>query len=380
MAFLNTKDVGPIVIEAPPATGDGSLNANFVNVWQAPLEDAGLLGVDKGAGVKLLMLPPDWSDPVPAGYEALQPGTWCSYGLIRSNLRSHAPRDVAASLAYAKRVKVYPLSQAADPPATRFTDVQDVYFDSTIRYDDSFYVGLNRVVQSEPWLDRDRVMIDMLKTLGIEQGKPFAPSDTDRQALREAAEEAHAELAARYDAGLPPFFQGTHWSYPAPLGMIAAAQAGFADVDSYPIDERGMAYHYAYIGLKRLGAGQFYMINIKDGSGRDYDGAKTYHLRVPPNAPVDQYWSLTAYDRESHALIKGMHRASRASNAAEVKANADGSVDLYIGPTVPDGMQTNWIPTDPARKFELMFRAYGPTKAFFEKAWTLPDVEEVVAH
>jgi hypothetical protein len=36
MSFLNTKDVGPIVIEVPPATADGSLNANFVNIWQAP--------------------------------------------------------------------------------------------------------------------------------------------------------------------------------------------------------------------------------------------------------------------------------------------------------------------------------------------------------
>src|ERR1700742_1610909 len=45
MAFLNTKEPGPIVIEVPPASADGSLNANFVNVWQEPLEDAGLLGV-----------------------------------------------------------------------------------------------------------------------------------------------------------------------------------------------------------------------------------------------------------------------------------------------------------------------------------------------
>ena len=59
MAFLNTKDVGPIVIDVPPAGADGSLNANIVNIWQEPLEDAGRLGVDKGAGVKLLMLPPD---------------------------------------------------------------------------------------------------------------------------------------------------------------------------------------------------------------------------------------------------------------------------------------------------------------------------------
>src|SRR5215470_1274159 len=85
MAFLNTKDVGPIVIDVPPAGADGSLNANVVNVWQQPLEDAGLLGIDKGKGVKLLMLPPRYAKKVPAGYVALDPGTWGSYALFRSN-------------------------------------------------------------------------------------------------------------------------------------------------------------------------------------------------------------------------------------------------------------------------------------------------------
>ena len=76
MSFLNTRDVGPIVIEVPPADTDGSLNANFVDAWQQPLEDAGLLGVDKGKGIKLLMLPPGYSAEIPADYEALQPNTY----------------------------------------------------------------------------------------------------------------------------------------------------------------------------------------------------------------------------------------------------------------------------------------------------------------
>lgn len=93
--------------------------------------------------------------------------------------------------------------------------------------------------------------------------------------------------------------------------------------------------------------------------------------------PIEQYWSLTAYDRDTHALIKNVDRASRASNAAEVKKNADGSVDLYIGAKAPAGQESNWIPTDPSRQFELMFRLYGPKKEFFEKTWALPDVERV---
>ena len=378
MTFLNTKDIGPIVIEIPPADANGSLNANFVNVWQAPLEDAGLLGVDKGAGVKLLMLPPDYKEQVPAGYQALRPGTWGSYALIRSNLKSHADTDVAKSIAYARQIKVYPLlSQAVNPPATVFTDVQDVLFDSTIRYDAGFFTNLNRVVQSEPWLDRDRAMIDPLRSIGIEKGKPFAPDAATNQVFTDAIAEAHSWMAAKYDAGLPPFFEGTHWTYPGHPELIKAANENFDNPNAYPVDWRGIAYHYAYIALKRLGTGQFYLINIKDNGGESYDGSKNYRLHVPPNVPVEQYWSLTAYDRDTHALIKNVDRASRASNNAEVKKNADGSVDLYVGAKAPVGQESNWIPTDPARKFEFMFRLYGPKKEFFEKAWALPDVENL---
>ena len=379
MTFLDTRDVGPIVIEIPPANADGSLNANFVNVWQAPLEDAGLLGVDKGAGVKLLMLPPGYKEKIPAGYAALQPGTWGSYALIRSNLKSHGDADVAKSIAYARQVKVYPLSQASNPPATVFTDVKDVLFDSTIRYDNSFFTHLDRMVQGEPWLSRDRAMIDQLRSIGIEKGKPFAPDSAMAQILTEGIGEAHTWLAAKYDSGLPPFFEGTHWTFPAHPELLKAASENFEGANDYPVDWRGITYTYGYIGIKRLGTGQFYLINIRDKTGESYDGSKIYRLHVPPNAPVEQYWSLTVYDRDTHALVKNVDRASRASNNAEVKRNGDGSVDLYVGAKPPAGQESNWIPTDPARKFELMFRLYGPKKELFDKVWALPDVETIAA-
>ena len=80
------------------------------------------------------------------------PNTHGSYALIRSNLESHSDADVAKSIAYGKKVKVYPLSQASAPPPTVFTDAKDVLFDSTIRYDEGFFTGLDRIIQREPWL------------------------------------------------------------------------------------------------------------------------------------------------------------------------------------------------------------------------------------
>ena len=379
MTFFNTKD-GPVVLDLPPGNADGSFNGNIGTVWQMPLEDAGLLGADKGAGGKYLILPPGYTGPKPTGYFVLQSDTFGGYALIRSNLKSHNPSDVEKSIAYGKRMKVYPLAQAANPPAPVFTDVKDIDFDSTIRYDASFFDHLDRIVQTEPWLPRDRAMIDQLKSLGIEQGKSFRPSDATKASLSSAAHEAHAFLEAKYDAGMPPFFSASsHWTFPVPPDMIKAAQAGYADPDSYPVDDRGMAYSYAYIGIKRLGAGQFYLISIRDKDGDAFDGGKAYRLHVPPHAPVEQYWSVTAYDRQTHALIKGMPRASRSSQIPELQKNDDGSIDVYFGPNAPAGKDSNWVPTDPARKFEMMFRLYAPTKALFEKAWVLPDAEKVAA-
>jgi hypothetical protein len=375
MVFFNSKD-GPVVLDLPPGDSDGSFNANIVTVWQMPLEDAGLLGVDKGKGGKFLVLPPGYKEKAPGGYIPLPSDTFGGYMLFRANLKSHDDTDVQKSIAYGKRMKVYPLSQAARPPATVFGDVKDVEFDSTIRYDANFFVHLDRIVQTEPWLTRDKAMIDSLKLIGIEKGKPYHPDDKTKAQLTSAVQEAGAWLEAKYDAGLPPFFSAnSRWTYPGPPDILKAMSNSFTEPDEYPLDSRGLVYSYAFVGIKHLGAGQFYSISIRDRDGHSFDGGKTYRLGVPPNVPVEQYWSVTAYDRQTHALIRNMPRASRSSNATDVRKNADGSVDIYFGPKAPAGMESNWVPTDPARKFELMARFYGPKKEFFDKVWKLPDVE-----
>src|SRR5215470_19625661 len=130
MAFYDTKAAGPMVLEVPPGDENGSLNGNIVTVWQTSLEDVGLLGVDHGAGGKFVILPPGYTDKVPDGYSILRSDTYGGYALVRSNLKSHSDTDVAASIAYAKRVKFYPLSAAANSLETIFTDVKDVNYDS----------------------------------------------------------------------------------------------------------------------------------------------------------------------------------------------------------------------------------------------------------
>lgn len=124
MIFFNTKEAGPVIINVPAASEKGSFAANIDNIWQMPLEDAGPYGADKGAGGKYLILPPDYKEKVPTGYIVLPADTYEGFALFRSNLPSHSDADIAKSLAYGKNLKVYPLSKAANPGETKYTDAK----------------------------------------------------------------------------------------------------------------------------------------------------------------------------------------------------------------------------------------------------------------
>ncbi len=137
-----------------------------------------------------------------------------------------------------------------------------------------------------------------------------------------------------------------------------------------------LTYSYAYFSAKHIGAGQYYLMAIHDKAGKPFTGDAHYRLSVPANPPVTLYWSVTAYDRATHALIRNMQWSSRASTTPALQKNTDGSTDIYFGPNAPVGKESNWIPTDPNGQWEVLFRFYGPQKPLFEKTWVLPDIEK----
>ena len=376
MPFFNTKDAGPMVLEIPPVDGESSITGSIDEAWQTAIEDVGPAGVDKGKGGRYLILPPGYKGQAPEGYIALPSETCAGFALLRSNLKTAGEADIAKAVGYGKRVRFYPLSQAANPPETKFVDALDVVFDSTIPHDLRFFRVLDRFVQREPWLTRDKVMIDQLKTIGIEKGKPFNPDANTQKILTDAAREAHAWLDLKYEGHFAtPFNQGTHWALPADQNVLDGLMTNFIEPDDYPVEGRGVGYSMGYFSAKHLGTGQFYLMTIMDKDGKALVGGRSYRLHVPPNAPVTLYWSATAYDRATHALIRDVKWSSRSSNTPGLKTNADGSVDVYFGPKAPAKQESNWVPTRAGGGFEVLFRLYGPEKPLFEKTWQLPDIE-----
>jgi hypothetical protein len=378
MPFINTKDVGPVVIEIPPAEG-GSINGTIMNVWQTPLEDVGPAGVDKGKGGKYLILPPGYKDKIPRGYIVLRSDTYEDYALLRSILKSGSDADIAQAAAYGRRIKVYPLARAAHPPSTTFVDAIDLVYDATIPYDWRFFQSLDHVVQQEPWLERDKAMIDQLKSMGVEKGKPFNPDQNTQTILNEAAGEAHTLLESRYESLFAgrAYFDSSRWTLPALPDYIKGATINYTDPDHYPVDDRGLVFTFAFFTPKHLGQGQYYLMTIKDKDGNALNGAVTYRLNVPANAPVKLYWSATIYDRATQALIRGTPRSSRSSQNVGLQENPNGSVDVYFGPKAPAGKESNWVPTSAGGHFEVLFRFYGPTKPLFDRTWKLPDIGKI---
>jgi hypothetical protein len=59
----------------------------------------------------------------------------------------------------------------------------------------------------------------------------------------------------------------------------------------------------------------------------------------------------------------------------QLKYNADGGLDLFIGSKAPTGFETNHMQTVGDDGWFVYFRLYAPEQAFFDKTFRLGDFE-----
>jgi hypothetical protein len=95
--------------------------------------------------------------------------------------------------------------------------------------------------------------------------------------------------------------------------------------------------------------------------------------------PVGGFWSLTMYDANYFFVANPINRYS-ISARQKLKANPDGSVDLYIQNQSPGAdKESNWLPA-PKDKFVLMLRMYWPNEkspSIINGTWKPPAVKKV---
>jgi hypothetical protein len=103
IAAVSDLRSGPVVLEVPAKTAKAVLYGQIVDAWQATIADVGPSGVDKGDGGKYLLLPPDYSGPIPNGYFVIRSSGYRIMFAFRSIKLEGATE--ADAYAYSKTLK-----------------------------------------------------------------------------------------------------------------------------------------------------------------------------------------------------------------------------------------------------------------------------------
>ena len=369
ISFFNLDETGPMVVRMPAGAVAGFAD----DMWQRPLIDMGQTGPDRGEGGVYVIAGPGQNAEAPkGGYLAESPTNNVFWGFRALD------KDPAKAKALLERLEIYPLSKSNNPPKKTIVDISGIRWSQTSPRGIDYWRSLHAIIQREPVQERDRFFMAMLKPLGIEKGKPFEPDERQARLLADGALVGEAMAKANdFEKRLEEahYAEGTHWHFA--LVIDPSQRAEFYD----QLDGRAAWFYEAVTTSSGMvtrtpGVGQVYLGTYKDKDGDWLDGSKSYRLRIPANAPVEQFWSMTVYDVGARCLIDNPSQQADRSSRMDLKVNDDGSTDLYVGPKAPAGKEVNWVESAPGRAWFSYFRLYGPKQEHFDGSWVLPDFEK----
>ncbi|MBV8667309.1 MAG: DUF1254 domain-containing protein [Burkholderiaceae bacterium] len=370
---------GPVVIEVPARTDKALLFGQIIDALGVTMESVGPAGVDQGHGGKYLLVPPGYTEALPEGYIPVR----STSNYVALAFRPvHAPNSTDEdALAYGRTVRIYSLADAANPPPTRIIDGFPNPAYTLPRYDLNYFRDLHEIINAEPVRTRDKVMMGMLASIGIERGKPFKPQGKVKAAMERAVVDAWYYMQGRSKqmASKRPYWPSRHWG----IAQVSDPNDGFEfeTADALLIDERADIFHAGSYFPKKMQRGKvpvMYLVAFADSQGRPFQRGADYRLHIPADTPAAQFWSLVPYDEDTWAFVyNDLKRAGLSSfDKQTLKANPDGSIDIYFGTTAPKGIESNWIPMGHSIAAPVL-RLYGVTDALWSGKFTMPDVERI---
>ena len=365
---------GPLVIEVPP-----KVLGLIDDMWYKWTVDLGITGPDKGEGGKYLLLPPGYNGKVPSGYHVVRCTTFHVWAAWRSFLVDGDPKPGVEAVK--KFTKIYRIDQAGNPPKLTFVNMSGKPFNMVAPADYSFWEMLNQVVQQEPTDSVDATTLGFWASIGIVKGKPFATDARMKRILTQAAKVGDATgraLGYRTRGKSAYYFADRHWRRPFVGGYKFEWQPGVPNLDAAAM------FFFLATGVSPamdtqiVGKGSTYPWTSVDADNNAFDGAKNYRLHLPANIPVATFWSVIVYDTQSRSMLQTNRRfPSVSSQNEDLKVNADGSVDVWFGPKVLAGKESNWIRTIPGKSWFMILRLYGPLEPWFNKTWRPGEIELV---
>jgi hypothetical protein len=316
---------------------------------------------------------PGWSGSLPAGVKEYKSPTNIVWLLGRIYCTG-TPEDYAAVHALQDEMKLVPLSSygkpytpppgVVDPRIDMKTPVRD----QVNRMDAvEYFTLLAELMKTNPPAPADAPELAKFAAIGLVPGQDFDASKLKADFVKRIPQVGFDRIMLQMKINRD-VRDVNGWFYTLKTGVYGT---------DYLIR--------ALITAFGLGANRprdaVYPTSLKNAEGRDYDGANKYvvHFDKGQTPPAEGFWSLTMYDANFFFVANPINRYS-ISPRQDLKANADGSVDLYVQHDSPGAdKESNWLPA-PAGKFILMMRLYWPDESdpsILDGSWTIPAVKRV---
>ena len=328
---------------------------------------------------KIAITGPGWTGTLPAGVTEYKSPTGMVWILGRI-YSTGTPQDYKEVHSLQDQVSVVPLSSYGKPFKAEPTkvdaaiDMKTAVREQVNAMDAAAYFKLfASLLKSNPPAAEDAPMVAKLAKIGIVPGQEFDAAKLEpavAKGMAAAPKPAQDLIMGWMKAGIAA------GDMKLENGWIFTTKTGVYGTNYL---------QRALITAIGLGANRPQDAVYPTSEGPDilkkYSGEKTYVMRFAKGElpPVDGFWSLTMYDKDYFFVDNPLNRYNL-SQRNKLKANPDGSIDLYIQHASPGkDKESNWLPA-PKDPFILMMRMYWPKEkppSILDGTWKVPEVKEV---
>ena len=342
----------------------------WTNVFQVPGKRT------TGTGAQTYAITgPGWKGTLPPGVKEYKSPTSIVWILGRIYCTG-TPEDYAAVHALQDQFALVPLSSYGKPytpPAGTVDpsiDMKTAVREQVNRMDAvSYFNLLAQLMKANPPAAADAPELTKFAKIGLVPGKDFDASKLDADFVKRIPQVAFDRIMLQFKVG-KSIRNINGWMYDSETGV-------------YGTDYLNRAFVAAIgLGANRI-QDAVYPTLLKDAEGKAYDGANKYVIHIPKGQlpPVRGFWSVTMYDANYFFVANPINRYS-ISARQNLKANPDGSIDLYVQNQSPGAdKESNWLPA-PKDKFILMLRMYWPNEkppSIINGTWKPPACKKVTA-
>jgi len=360
----------PLLISVPDSGGRYYL-LPMLDMWTDVFQSTGTRTTGTSAQL-LAIAEPRWQGRLPAGAMLVHSPT--AIGWIIGRTQTNGRADYDAVHKFQNGLVATPLSQWSKsylPPAGRINpdwDMKTPPVDQVEKLSPAAYFSLfTELTKLNPPHANDYPILEQMRRIGIEPGKPFAfdkASPEVQGALTEAGPIALKRIRARF----------------LKMGVASAGwRTNLTAIGTYGADYLSRAV-IAYVGLgSNTIEDAVYPTAVTDADGKPFISDNRYmlHFNKDQVPPVRAFWSLTMYN-ERHLLAANPIDRYAIGDRDKLAFNPDGSLDLYIQRESPgQDKASNWLPTPASGPFTMNLRLYWPKPEVLDGNWAPPGVKLV---